>query len=101
MALTGPSRRQADGIARFRRQGPPPADARGENMGKQDNTVSIGVSRRGLLRAAGLGAGVAGLTATGLGAGTAQAAESADGARAAGYRESDHVKAYYQALARY
>ncbi len=62
-------------------------------MTKKEET-SIG--RRDFFRKAGLGAGAVGVAAVGL-ADQAKAAEpSADASGAAGYRESEHVKKYYE-----
>jgi hypothetical protein len=50
-------------------------------------------SRRELLKFAGLAAGVAGATAA---AGTAKAAAPVERAQDGGYRETDHVRKYYE-----
>lgn len=65
-------------------------------------TNSPSLSRRGLLKAAGLGAGVAGAAAVGLASGHAgadQASPKKSNRDVAGYRETEHVKSYY-AMAR-
>jgi hypothetical protein len=71
-------------------------------MTKDSGNDPQSLSRRSVLRAAGLGAGVAGAAAVGLAGREAKAAAPgrAD-RRVAGYRETDHVKAYYDALARF
>lgn len=58
-------------------------------------------SRRDFFRKASFGAGAAGAAAIGLGSGEAEAAETGGGGKtAAGYRETDHVRKYYE-LARF
>lgn len=58
-------------------------------------------ARRDFFRKAGLGAGALGAAAVGLNARRGEAAtETADGKRHKGYRESAHVKKYYE-LARF
>lgn len=58
-------------------------------------------SRRDFFRKAGFGVGAAGAAAVGLGTGEAEAAEATSaGSNAAGYRESAHVRKYYE-LARF
>ncbi len=53
------------------------------------------MARRDFFKKAGLGAGVVGVAAAGLSAGQARAGTvTKDGA--AGYRETEHVKKYYQ-----
>lgn len=61
-----------------------------------------GVSRRGFLRGAGLGAGAAGVAAVSLTAvaSTGTASEADPKRRAAGYRETEHVRRAYE-LARF
>ncbi len=62
---------------------------------KKKEMASIG--RRDFFRKAGLGAGAVSAAAAGLAAGTARAAEpSAKTSEAAGYRETAHVKKYYE-----
>jgi len=54
------------------------------------------VSRRGFIQLVGLGAGATGAVAAGLEPETASAAPAATPTRpSAGYRETEHVKAYY------
>ena len=63
-------------------------------MSKKE-TVSVG--RRDFFRKAGLGAGAAGVAAVGLSAGQTKAAEPASGTgKGAGYRETEHVKKFYE-----
>ncbi len=59
------------------------------------------VSRRGFMQLVGLGAGTASAVAVGVTPSTATAASASANAEkpSAGYRETEHVKAYY-ALAR-
>jgi hypothetical protein len=55
------------------------------------------MSRRDFFRGAGLGAGALGAAAVGISASRVQAAAPAEGAtKGAGYRETDHVKKYYE-----
>ena len=55
------------------------------------------VGRRDFFRKAGLGAGAAGVAAAGLAASDSDAAEPAKTSpRSAGYRETAHVKKYYE-----
>lgn len=71
-------------------------------MANRDEKVGKPLSRRGLLKAAGYGAGAAGVAAVGLAsrqAGAEAAAPAETDRSVAGYRETEHVKAYY-ALAR-
>lgn len=64
---------------------------------KQQDRKEQPVSRRSFLRIAGLSAGAAGAAATGLAAGTAETtAAEAMSRDPSGYRETDHVKAYYR-----
>ncbi|MCG8359654.1 MAG: formate dehydrogenase [Kiloniellales bacterium] len=66
-------------------------------MKKQEKQKETSLGRRDFFRKAGLGAGAAGVAAVGLAAGKAAAAEPAvTGAGAAGYRETAHVKKYYE-----
>lgn len=58
------------------------------------------VGRRDFFKKAGLGAGVAGMAAVGLGAEQSKAAETTGTSGSAGYRETAHVKKYYE-LARF
>ena len=53
-------------------------------------------ARRDFFRKAGLGAGALGATAVTLAAGRGEAAEPVRSPSAAGYRETDHVKKYYE-----
>lgn len=64
---------------------------------KQQERKDKPVSRRSFLRIAGLSAGAAGAAATGLAA-TAEEAKASEtaGHDPSGYRETDHVKAYYR-----
>jgi len=57
-------------------------------------------SRRAFFRLAGLGGGAAGAAAAGLVSGGAEAAEAPPSPTAAGDRETQHVKTYYE-LARF
>lgn len=60
---------------------------------KQDNTIG----RRDFLRTAGLGAGAAGVAAVALRSPSAKAALAGDAKpNSGGYRETDHVKRYYE-----
>ncbi len=55
------------------------------------------IDRRGFFRKASLGVGVAGAAAVGLSASKAKAAEPVAGAsKGAGYRETAHVKKFYE-----
>jgi len=55
------------------------------------------VDRRSFMQIAGLGAGAAGAAAFGMSAGAEDAtALEANGASASGYRETDHIRAYYK-----
>jgi hypothetical protein len=58
-----------------------------------DQKSNHSTSRRELLKFAGLAAGVAGATAA---AGTAEASVPAERAEDGGYRETDHVRKYYE-----
>ncbi len=63
-------------------------------MSKRETTA---IDRRDFFRKASLGVGVAGAAAAGLSASKAKAAEPVAGAsKGAGYRESVHVKKYYE-----
>jgi hypothetical protein len=53
------------------------------------------VSRRGFMRLAGRGAGAAG-GAISLAVGNAAEAKEAPAPRSSGYRETDHVRSYYE-----
>jgi len=53
------------------------------------------MDRRSFMKLAGLGAGAAGAS-IGLSDDAAEAAEAADTGAHAGYRETEHVKAYYR-----
>jgi hypothetical protein len=58
---------------------------------------AVSIDRRDFLRKAGLGAGAAGAAAAGLAASRAKAAEpGATSPKSAGYRETDHVKKFYE-----
>ncbi|HSR71553.1 MAG TPA: hypothetical protein VLL72_04165 [Kiloniellales bacterium] len=63
-------------------------------------TTTTAIDRRDFFRKAGLGAGVAGAAAAGLSASKAGAAEPTKGGSKAGYRETAHVKKFYE-LARF
>lgn len=53
--------------------------------------------RRDFFKKAGAGLGLAGAVAAGLASGTAAAEVKLDrGSKSAGYRETDHVKRYYE-----
>lgn len=68
-------------------------------MSEKRKVVAIG--RRDFFKKAGLGAGAAGVAAVGLAAGDAKAADATgSGTGGRGYRETAHVKKYYE-LARY
>jgi hypothetical protein len=54
------------------------------------------VSRRGFIRLAAQGTGAAGAGAVGLAAASVAQADEAPARRNSGYRESDHVRAYYE-----
>ncbi len=63
-------------------------------MSKKETTA---IDRRGFFRKASLGVGVAGAAAAGLSTSKAEAAEPvADASNGAGYRETAHVKKFYQ-----
>ena len=62
-------------------------------MSKKE-TASLG--RRDFFRKAGLGAGAAGVVAAGLTAGKAEAKSPAKTGAGAGYRETEHVRKYYE-----
>ncbi len=62
---------------------------------------TVSVNRRDFFRKASLGVGVAGAAVAGLSASKAKAAEpDADASKGAGYRETAHVKKFYE-LARF
>ncbi|MCB2102461.1 MAG: twin-arginine translocation signal domain-containing protein [Rhodobacterales bacterium] len=66
-----------------------------------DKTDKAAPSRRSFLKAAGLGAGAAGVAAVALKGTEAEAAAAPkDGTTRAGYRETEHVRKYYE-LARF
>ncbi len=58
------------------------------------------VDRRNVFRKVGLGAGALGVAAVGLSASKAKAESAKSPSKGAGYRETDHVKKYYE-LARF
>ena len=63
-------------------------------MNKRETTA---IDRRGFFRKASLGVGVAGAVAAGLSASKAEAAEPVvDAPKGAGYRETAHVKKFYE-----
>jgi hypothetical protein len=63
-------------------------------MGKKETAA---INRRDFFRKASLGVGVAGAAAAGLSASNAKAAEpDADASKGAGYRETAHVKKFYE-----
>jgi hypothetical protein len=63
-------------------------------MVKRETTA---IDRRDFFRKASLGVGVAGAAAAGLSASKVKAAEPVAGAsNSAGYRETDHVKKFYE-----
>ena len=63
-------------------------------MSKKETTA---IDRRDFFRKASLGAGVAGAAAVGLSASKVEAAEPSAGAsNSAGYRETAHVKKFYE-----
>jgi hypothetical protein len=57
---------------------------------------SATVGRRDFFRKAGLGAGAVGAAAVGISTAGAKAAEPAKSPNAAGYRETEHVKKFYE-----
>ncbi len=63
-------------------------------MSKEKDAAAVG--RRDFFRKAGLGAGAAGAAAVGLSASTAGAATAEASPQGAGYRETDHVKKFYE-----
>ncbi len=67
-------------------------------MASKKEAVALG--RRDFFKKAGLGAGAVGATVVGLAGKEAGAAEPSSGPDRAGYRETAHVKKYYE-LARY
>jgi len=67
-------------------------------MSKKKEVVSVG--RRDFFRKAGLGAGAVGAAAVGLSAEQGKAETAKPASNGAGYRETAHVKKYYQ-LARF
>ena len=62
-------------------------------MSKQEVTA---IGRRDFFRRATLGAGAVGAAAAGLSATQGDAAETAVPEKGAGYRETEHVKKYYE-----
>jgi hypothetical protein len=63
-------------------------------MGKKETAA---INRRDFFRKASLGVGVAGAAAAGLSASKAKAAEpDADASKGAGYRQTAHVKKFYE-----
>jgi hypothetical protein len=64
---------------------------KGEQMSKKEEKS---VGRRDFFRKA--GAGAAGAAAVGLAAGPAAAVEAKPSVETSGYRETDHVKKYYE-----
>ncbi len=60
----------------------------------------VAVGRRDFFKKAGLGAGAVGATVVGLAGKEAGAAEPSSSPGGAGYRETEHVKKYYE-LARF
>jgi len=60
---------------------------------KEKETVSVG--RRDFFRKTGLGVGAVGAAVTGLAAGTSSAATDTQDSKS-GYRETDHVKKFYE-----
>ena len=67
-------------------------------MTEKKQKVSVG--RRDFFKKAGFGAGAVGMAAAGLGAEKGKASEPTGTKDGAGYRETAHVKKYYQ-LARF
>ncbi len=62
-----------------------------------DKRETAAIDRRGFFRKAGLGVGVAGAAVAGLSASKVKAAEPVAGAsNGAGYRETAHVKKFYE-----
>ncbi len=58
---------------------------------------TVAIDRRDFFRKASLGVGVAGATVAGLSASKAKAVEpGADASKGAGYRETAHVKKFYE-----
>jgi len=66
---------------------------KGELM-KEKETVSVG--RRDFFRKTGLGVGAVGAAVTGLAAGSVSAATETQDSKTSGYRETDHVKKFYE-----
>jgi len=57
------------------------------------------VSRRSFMQIAGLGAGAAGAMALGTATGSTEAdAADSDARKSGGYRETDHIRTYYEYL---
>jgi len=63
---------------------------------KMDKNKSKSPSRREFLKTASLGVGVAAVTSGVLSAGEAMAAPSLKDEKTSGYRETEHVKKYYE-----
>lgn len=63
-------------------------------MSKEKEVSPVG--RRDFFRKAGLGAGAVGAAAVGLAASKGEAAEPVASSNSVGYRETDHVKKYYE-----
>ena len=66
---------------------------KGKSMAKETGKKSV--RRRDFLRLAGLG-GVAGAAAVAGATGRAEAGSSGEGKSSSGYRETDHVKKFYE-----
>ena len=64
----------------------------------KDDKSKKGISRRGFLRGAGMGAGAAGVAAVAVASGPSVHAETADGdgRKSVGYRETEHVRRVYE-----
>tara|TARA_B100001013_G_C24492536_1_gene395827 strand:- start:157 stop:357 length:201 start_codon:yes stop_codon:yes gene_type:complete len=60
------------------------------------NEKKASASRRDFLKTASLGVGVAALAGTALKNGKAEASTKSKGLEGAGYRETEHIKKYYE-----
>ncbi len=71
-----------------------------ERVSDMSKKAATDLNRRDFFRKASLGVGAAGAAVAGLSASKAKAAADKTSPRSAGYRETDHVKKYYE-LARF
>jgi hypothetical protein len=62
---------------------------------QQKSKETSALSRRGFIRMAGVGAGVAGAVVAGVKSEPAHAAETGTTDSSRGYRETEHVRTYY------